>query len=85
MSISIRFLGFLLIQLLFIYLSFCVGSVSDTDVVNGLNSDKKIAFLYMTRGHMPLEEIWHEFFRWRANASHYSIYVHPHQGYLFPV
>ena len=54
------------------------------EAVAAMVSDKKIAFLYMSRGVMPLEEIWHEFFRWRANASHYTIYNHVHRGYSFP-
>lgn len=33
---------------------------------------------------MPLEDIWREFFSWRANNSHYSIYVHTHHGFYFP-
>lgn len=33
---------------------------------------------------MPLEDIWREFFNWKANASEYSIYVHPHAGFKFP-
>ncbi len=33
---------------------------------------------------MPLEDIWREFFSWRANNSHYSIYVHTHHGFHFP-
>lgn len=51
-----------------------------------LNSghDTKIAFLFLVRGHMPLEDIWREFFNWRANSSQYSIYVHPHANFKFP-
>ena len=45
---------------------------------------KKIAFLFLTRGPLPLEDVWREFFRWRANSSHYSVYVHPHHGYTYP-
>lgn len=35
-------------------------------------------------GHMPLEAIWHEFFRWRGNSSLYSVYIHPHHGFTYP-
>jgi hypothetical protein len=42
----------------------------------------KIAFLFMTRGLMPLEDIWREFFSFNADPSHYSIYIHPHSGRL---
>eukprot|EP01038_Epipyxis_sp_PR26KG_P008143 gene8143-11022_t len=38
----------------------------------------------MTRGAMPLEDIWREFFRWRGDPSLYSIYVLPHHGYKYP-
>lgn len=48
-----------------------------------IEQDKKIAFLFLARGHMPLEDIWREFFGWKANSSHYTIYVHPHQGFKY--
>lgn len=48
------------------------------------NSDKKIAFLFFARGPMPLEDIWRQFFRWRADPKYYNIYVHPHKGYHYP-
>ena len=47
------------------------------------NSNRKIAFLFLVRGHMPLEEIWREFFNFHANQSHFSIYVHPHHGFKY--
>jgi len=44
----------------------------------GSTGKGKIAFMFMTRGHMPLEEVWHEFFTDpRADPSEYSIYLHP--------
>lgn len=49
-----------------------------------LSEDSKIAFLFMSRGHMPLEDIWREFFRWKTNSSHFSIYVHTHPNFRFP-
>jgi len=49
------------------------------------SSDLKLAFLFMARGHMPLEDVWREFFRWKADASRYTIYVHTHVGFKFPV
>lgn len=55
-----------------------------TSINQPLGDDWKIAFLFMTAGHMPLEDIWHEFFKWRCNSSHYSIYVHPKQNFIFP-
>jgi len=47
-------------------------------------SDKKVAFLFMARNHMPLEDIWREFFNWKANSSHYVIHVHAHRGFKYP-
>lgn len=60
----------------------CSQASNTTSVVN--ETPKKIAFLYLTRGHMPLEDIWREFFNWRTNPTEYSIYVHPHHGFKFP-
>ena len=45
--------------------------------------EKKIAFLFLTRGHIPLEPIWREFFRFRVRPEEYSIYVHPSKGFHF--
>ncbi len=39
-------------------------------------SNSKIAFMFLTRGPMPFEDIWHEFFSWRGNQNHYSLYIH---------
>ena len=46
--------------------------------------DRKIAFLFMSRGPMPLEDIWREFFRWKADEKHYNIHIHVHKGYKIP-
>jgi hypothetical protein len=41
----------------------------------------KIAFLFISHDHMPLEEIWREFFTWHVNSSDlYTIYVHKNQN-----
>ena len=48
-------------------------------------ANKKIAFLFLTRGEMPLEDIWREFFHWRADPSEYSIYIHPRIGFNYPI
>lgn len=54
-----------------------VPASSDDYKPSGYNpSDKKIAFLFLSKGAMPLEDIWHEFFRWRADPKHYSIYIY---------
>ena len=56
-------------------------SISEGKLVGDSSEEKKIAFLFLTRGPMPLEDVWREFFRWRAKHSQYSVYVHPHSGY----
>jgi hypothetical protein len=49
-----------------------------------VESNKKIAFLFMARGLTPLEDIWREFFRWKADEKHYKIVIHVHKGYKIP-
>lgn len=53
---------------------------------HSINSNKKIAFLFMTRGPMPLEDVWRAFFNLHDEiySNLYSIYIHPHSGYHFP-
>jgi Core-2/I-Branching enzyme len=50
---------------------------------NCSENDSKIAFMFLSRGHIPLEDVWREFFGWNANSNHYSIYVHPQQGFKY--
>ena len=52
------------------------------DVIEA-HPESKIAFLFLTQGHIPFEAIWKEFFNFRTNPSEYSIYVHPKKGFLF--
>jgi len=57
-------------------------------VIGNIFSDEygpkgKIAFLFLTRGHIPFESIWKEFFNWRTQSNEYSIYVHPQKGFTF--
>eukprot|EP01035_Chromulina_nebulosa_P017505 gene17505-23062_t len=61
-------------------------TVSAEEISKGCckSDDDSIAFLFLTRGQMPLEEIWHEFFTWRSKPSYYSVYVHKHKDYSFP-
>ena len=78
------------ISIIFNKISFGLSNVTDIHNLKSpdnehIESDKKIAFLFMTRGHMPLEAIWYEFFHWRGNKSQYSVHVHPHVGFTFPV
>ena len=41
---------------------------------------EKIAFLFLTRGHLPLENVWREFFNFHPNKTsnkpYYNVYVH---------
>lgn len=47
-------------------------------------AEQKIAFLFLTREHLPFERIWREFFRFRVRPEEYSIYVHPtKKGFKF--
>jgi hypothetical protein len=55
--------------------------IQDEESTSNLNG--KIAFLFLSRGAIPLEDVWREFFNWRGNPDHYSIYVHPHRSYKF--
>ena len=44
----------------------------------------KIAFLFMTPGHMPFEKVWNEFFR-DVSSAEYSLYIHTTiNGFRFP-
>lgn len=38
----------------------------------------------MTRGPMPLEDIWREFFTWNTDPSDYNVYVHTSYGFQYP-
>ncbi|XP_074271995.1 glycosyltransferase BC10-like [Silene latifolia] len=42
----------------------------------------KIAFLFLTRRHLPLDFLWGSFFQ-GVEASSYSIYVHSQPGFVF--
>lgn len=42
----------------------------------------RIAFLFITRGDMPLEPLWQRYFE--GNRDLYSIYVHAPPGFKFP-
>ncbi len=44
---------------------------------------EKIAFLFLTRGPMPHEPIWHRFFNYRTSQLEYNIYVHPPKGFRY--
>ncbi|KAJ0985776.1 hypothetical protein J5N97_004132 [Dioscorea zingiberensis] len=42
----------------------------------------KIAFLFLARGHLPLDFIWHCFFQ-NADVERFSIYIHSAPGFVF--
>lgn len=42
----------------------------------------KIAFLFLTRRHLPLDFLWGSFFE-EADAASYSIYIHSEPGFVF--
>ncbi|KAG6490412.1 hypothetical protein ZIOFF_051708 [Zingiber officinale] len=42
----------------------------------------KIAFLFLSRSHLPLDFVWHAFFQ-NAEEQKYSIYVHSEPGFVF--
>lgn len=50
---------------------------------NEEKGQRKIAFLFLTRGHIAFESIWREFFTWRTREEEFSIYVHPQKGFTF--
>ena len=54
-----------------------------TDPLGFLARGGKIAFLFVVRGHMPLEDVWREFFGFQADPQYYSIHVHPHHGFKY--
>lgn len=60
-----------------------VALLSISDII-AAEDEHKIAFLFLSRGPMPLEELWSEFFTWRADPKEYSIYVHTAAGYEYP-
>lgn len=82
-----RWLFFLFLAILI--LSNCLlyrcRQITQTPKINTTSefSQSKIAFLFLSRTHLPLEEIWKAFFNWNANPHHYSIYVHTHPNFHF--
>lgn len=43
--------------------------------------DFKLAFLFLTKGPMPLEPLWRRFFAFGNAENDYSIYIHPPKGW----
>lgn len=43
------------------------------------NNNKKVAFMFLTPGPLPLAPLWEKFFQ--GHEGFYSIYVHPHPSY----
>lgn len=69
---------------LWVALLVAAGALEHIGAAKAVESDKKIAFLFMARGPTPLEDIWREFFRWNADEKHYSVHIHVHKGYKIP-
>jgi hypothetical protein len=44
---------------------------------------KKIAFMFLTKGPLPLRDLWERYFN--GHKGKYSIYVHPHPAYKLDV
>ena len=61
------------------YAFFCLSLLCDAALVTPSGAFK-LAFLFLTKGPMPLEPLWRRFFTWRTNDREYSIYVHPPVG-----
>lgn len=43
----------------------------------------KIAFLFLSRGELPLEDVWRAFFEYQADPALYTIYVHTQPSFRF--
>ena len=63
---------------LFVFIQLFIRSVCADERKYG-----KIAFLFMTRGPMPLEDLWATFFDWKADPKDYSVYVHTQPGFKY--
>ncbi|CAL5391163.1 unnamed protein product [Camellia sinensis] len=42
----------------------------------------KVAFLFLTRGALPLDFLWHTFFQ-NGDVANFSIYIHSRPGFVF--
>ncbi|KAJ1421392.1 core-2/I-branching enzyme-domain-containing protein [Ochromonadaceae sp. CCMP2298] len=50
----------------------------------GEGGEGKVAFLFLSRGAMALEDIWYAFFNFKADPALYSIYIHTSTEHHFP-
>lgn len=94
LTILLCFLGFWIFQSQLLLLS--SSSSNSTTTMNSSKTTRfsrrvsptsfvdppKIAFLYLTRRHLPLDFLWGSFFE-GADASSYSIYIHSEPGFVF--
>ncbi|XP_065871907.1 glycosyltransferase BC10-like [Euphorbia lathyris] len=55
------------------------SSEFDQDEENNNNKVRKIAFMFLTYGSLPLAALWEKYFE--GHQGLYSIYVHPHPSY----
>jgi Core-2/I-Branching enzyme len=65
-------------------LVFVVVALTTSDPQKVLSENGKIAFLFLVRDHIPVEDLWREFFTFRTNPEQYSVHVHPRHGFKFP-
>ncbi|KAL1821747.1 hypothetical protein ACET3Z_016616 [Daucus carota] len=49
---------------------------------NRLQGTPKIAFMFLVRENLPLDFLWHSFFK-NADAAKFSIYIHSKPGFVF--
>lgn len=47
-----------------------------------IKNNNKIAFLFLVRDNLPLDFLWHNFFK-NADPENFTIYVHSKPGILF--
>ncbi|CAI6008116.1 unnamed protein product [Closterium sp. NIES-65] len=50
---------------------------------NGQGEEDRVAFLFLTRGPMPLSRLWERYLR--GHERRYSIYVHAAPGFQYPL
>ncbi|KAL8131193.1 hypothetical protein AgCh_007205 [Apium graveolens] len=49
---------------------------------NHIQGTPKIAFMFLVRENLPLDFLWHSFFK-NADAAKFSIYIHSKPGFVF--
>ena len=75
----------MLLRVLIIILAFKSSICDNYSSKNQTIAQFKLAFLFLTRGPMPMEPLWRRFFAWNTDATQYNIYIHPPPGFSYPV